>query len=520
MGLLQNLFKPSKPSGEVAASAAASREPKTQNGPAAANQPGRAENAMPDPPPAPHDNGSRSARGPAPRESVADAVPPDAVVLTLGDILDHIPTIFLRRGLHDAQRRFHLRIADVTNPDSPRPTVSLARIDAQCPGVIEGNAAELRATHVPLPSTLIARVQALHRASPPASESSSSQERDIVLHPQSQVPSASVLHKNSPAPPAASPPAIAPSLRAHEPVPEGNVELNLAAVMKRCPRDIVVRELPPLPEQTTLSVPLTSIAAQLPSGKVELTSLQFVGALPGELMDYFHPIDGVKVPLPLQEILEKLPPARREPGKYELATPDLAPAAAQPASSFEAAGHISPVSHASAPAVTPPAPPASLANASALPLLAPPPSAAARARMKVIPTSGKVAVSATKRSRTTKKSLKELAQRLASLPGVRGCAIIAHEENAVAGEFDRGMDLGAVRGLALQLDSVLRAGEAPVLAGVREILLPGDLSSFACFIGADSAVIGLLRTQTPLPIVRTEFATAVASLNSKKSAAL
>ena len=79
---------------------------------------------------------------------------------------------------------------------------------------------------------------------------------------------------------------------------------------------------------------------------------------------------------------------------------------------------------------------------------------------------------------------------------------------------------GAVRGLALQLDSVLRAGEAPVIAGVREILLPGDLASFACFIGADSAVVGLLRTQTPLPIVRTELAAAVASLSSKKSPAL
>jgi hypothetical protein len=279
--------------------------------------------------------------------------------------------------------------------------------------------------------------------------------------------------------------------------------------MKRCPREIVVRELPALTDETTLSVPLASIAAQLPSGKVELSSLQFVGALPGAFIDYFHPIDGVKVPLPLQEILEKLPLARRDNAK------ETAPASDPPTRIAESNEISEPTA---APVVASPAPHGSSSNTARTSPSATPASAAARARMKTISTSGKLAAAATpKKARGTKKPLKELAQRLASLPGVRGCAIVAHDEHAIAGEFDRGMDLAAVRGLGLQLDSLLRAGEAPVVGNIREAFFPGELASFACCLGADVAVIALLRTQTPLPIVRQELAAAVAALNSKSS---
>ena len=47
-------------------------------------------------------------------------------------------------------------------PNAPRPIISLARIDAQCPEVIAGNPAELRTAYVPLPAVLIDRVHALH----------------------------------------------------------------------------------------------------------------------------------------------------------------------------------------------------------------------------------------------------------------------------------------------------------------------------------------------------------------------
>ena len=199
----------------------------------------------------------------------------------------------------------------------------------------------------------------------------------------------------------------APASRSEPPELEKKVEVNLAVVMKRCPPDIVVRALPPLDESTTLSVPLAAIAAQLPSGKVELTSLQFVGALPNNYTDYFHPIDGVKVPLPLQEILEKLPTARGEPARQERPVDVKGVELPLP---VVALSNVTATERIPEPASSRTSAPAATAAA--------PSTAAARARMKIIPTAGKVATPPGKKTRTGKKWLKELAQRLAALPGM------------------------------------------------------------------------------------------------------
>jgi hypothetical protein len=296
-------------------------------------------------------------------------------------------------------------------------------------------------------------------------------------------------------------------------VRDEKLELSLASVMKRCPRDIIVRDLPALDESARLSVPLAAIDPQLPGGKVELTSLQFVGALPVEYMEFFHPIDGVKVPLPLQEILEKLPRARFD---GERSTGTRTEANAQPATPRSDVVSAKPKELASVPD------PQTLTASNAMPPppsatqpeSAPKPSAAARARSKIIPTSGKVALPLAKKTCEDGNPSAPIAERFAALPGVRGCAVLAPGSHAVAGEFDRGTDLLAVRTLAEQLDSTLRAGDAPVAPGVREVLLPGETASFACYIGREVAVIALLRTHTPLPMVCTELANAAAAVLS------
>jgi hypothetical protein len=56
-----------------------------------------------------------------------------------------------------------------------------------------------------------------------------------------------------------------------------------------------------------VTFPFAPIERQLASGRVEVSSLRFIAALPLELMKYFEAQDSVKVPLPLEEIFQNLP---------------------------------------------------------------------------------------------------------------------------------------------------------------------------------------------------------------------
>jgi hypothetical protein len=53
--------------------------------------------------------------------------------------------------------------------------------------------------------------------------------------------------------------------------------------------------------------PFAPIERQLASGRVEVSSLRFIAALPLDLMKYFEAQAGVKVPLPIEEIFPNLP---------------------------------------------------------------------------------------------------------------------------------------------------------------------------------------------------------------------
>jgi hypothetical protein len=56
-----------------------------------------------------------------------------------------------------------------------------------------------------------------------------------------------------------------------------------------------------------VTFPFAPIERQLASGRVEVSSLRFIAALPLELMKCFEAQAGVKVPLPLEEIFQNLP---------------------------------------------------------------------------------------------------------------------------------------------------------------------------------------------------------------------
>ena len=99
MGLLENLFKSSKQSRERNAKVEAALGSKEINGVSQREQ-SRADDAKSNRTPLEKKTADHTAAHPL-RDHLVASVPPDAVALTLGDILDHIPTHYLRPGLHD-----------------------------------------------------------------------------------------------------------------------------------------------------------------------------------------------------------------------------------------------------------------------------------------------------------------------------------------------------------------------------------------------------------------------------------
>ena len=207
----------------------------------------------------------------------------EVLTLTLGDILPAIPTDNIRAGLYDEQRELRFSAKDIAADHvHGRATIPLPLVIAQCPDIFHAVADA---------STGVVRVALakLHRAA--------------VADSANEVPA------SAPGPPVTSTSEAAAPAASATPSDE-MIQLSLAAVIKRCPREIVTQDLPPIDPSIKISLPFAPIARQLPTGRVEVSSRCFISALPAELVKGFEPRDDVKVPLPLQEIFQNLPAHR------------------------------------------------------------------------------------------------------------------------------------------------------------------------------------------------------------------
>ena len=314
MGLLDNLFKPKPESGpEKPVENSGILEPGGQSEPGAAHA------------------GTGAAKAPSflapkvyvPRSSV-QIVPPtrgqlqterklepaaeapgsaQEIILTLGDVLSRIPTHFLRQGTPDARRELRFP-ADALAADIARgrATVFLADIVAQCPDIFMPAADGFDDIQIRLPLQKLVEQIALSPASISAAHHHAERHPALpIMPPQRMSAEASQILTS---------PFQAPN---SSPQVEDQIHLGLAAVLKRCPKEIIVRPLPPIDESVRITFPFQPIERQLATGQVEVSSLRFIAALPLDLMKCFEARAGVKVPLPLEEIFQNLPAQPPQP---------------------------------------------------------------------------------------------------------------------------------------------------------------------------------------------------------------
>ena len=240
------------------------------------------------------------------------------IVLTLGDVLSQIPTHFLRPGMHDVRRELRFA-ADGLAADIARGRagVHLAEIVAQCPDIFLPEANAFDDTQIRLPLQKLVEQIGLAPMSRSASPEPPPQ-RPAGGMPAGQTtptPIPESLLVKSPLDFPGSRPSPPPQIEtASESPGEEQIHLSLAAILKRCPREIIVQPLPPIDESVRISFPFPPIERQLATGQVEVSSLRFIAALPLGLMRCFEAKAGVKVPLPLEEIFQNLPEQTPPPG--------------------------------------------------------------------------------------------------------------------------------------------------------------------------------------------------------------
>ena len=241
------------------------------------------------------------------------AAAPTEIVLTLGDVLSRIPTHFLREGKPDLRRELRFPAeglaADIARG---RAGVYLGEIVAQCPDLFLPEVNGFDDIQIRLPLQKLVEQIARGAANPPP--------------------------VSKPAPLPEKPPLqpTIPTLASPTPTAQGageQIHLSLAAIMRRCPREIITQPLPPIEESVRITFPFAPIERQLSTGQVEVSSLRFIAALPLGLMKYFEAKAGVKVPLPLEEIFQNLPNQTTQPGldarfSQPLTPPDAATEAA------------------------------------------------------------------------------------------------------------------------------------------------------------------------------------------------
>ena len=304
MGLLDNLFKPKPDSdGEKIVENSGAPDPGESHTPAAHAADAPAAKASPFLAPKMYVPRSsvqivpptRSQLPPGRKITLAPVAPaiPKEIVLTLGDVLPRIPTHFLRQGTPDPQRELRFS-ADGLAADIARgrASVFLADIVAQCPDIFLPEADGFDDTQIRLPLQKLVEQIGLAPASRPAS-----------FQPP-PAPATEPAWAKPAAEPSAPPPAF--DISAASPG-EQQIHLSLAAILKRCPKEIIIQPLPPIDESVRIAFPFPPIERQLATGQVEVSSLRFIAALPLNLMRCFEAKAGIKVPLPLEEIFQNLP---------------------------------------------------------------------------------------------------------------------------------------------------------------------------------------------------------------------
>lgn len=124
---------------------------------------------------------------------------------------------------------------------------------------------------------------------------------------------------------------------------EEKIHLSLAAILRQCPREILVGEMPQVDDSVRITLPFAPIDRQLVKGHVEVSALRFIIALPEVYRKFFVAKVGMKVPIPLEEVFQNLPAPKQEltpqpptPPPVVLApavptpAPEIAPAAENP----------------------------------------------------------------------------------------------------------------------------------------------------------------------------------------------
>ncbi|HEV7869127.1 MAG TPA: hypothetical protein VGO90_15675 [Chthoniobacteraceae bacterium] len=305
-------------------------------------------------------------RRPSARDQASEAVAGEDIVLTLADVLPRIPPHYLHVGTPDLKRelRFHIdRLsADIARG---RAAVPLSMIAALCPDLFHSPITDAEDIEIRLPLQKlveqIGRIRSRPRATPnmgfvraPAPEpdapppvpldpspapappvlpplaatgpvrveppptltpATPETQAPDVLHPAPVLtPAPQVVPAPEPAAEptsaAASPSAVSIAIKDEAPEAGADAEqiqLSLAAIFPSLPRELVVGTLPNVDENVRITLPFAPIEKQLASGRVEVSSGRFVAVLPPDLQRYFEAREGVKVPLPLEEIFQNLP---------------------------------------------------------------------------------------------------------------------------------------------------------------------------------------------------------------------
>ena len=120
---------------------------------------------------------------------------------------------------------------------------------------------------------------------------------------------------------------------------EERIQLSLAAILRQCPAEIIVGQLPHVDDSVKISLPFAPIDRQLVKGQVEVTALRFIAALPEVYQKYFAAKIGVKVPIPLEEVFQNLPAPTHE---LKPVTPTPPPVVLAPAVHPAEAAPVSP----------------------------------------------------------------------------------------------------------------------------------------------------------------------------------
>lgn len=293
---------------------------------------------------------------------------PSEVVLRLEDVLPRIPVDLLADGTPDLRRELRFKVDDLSADIARgRAAVPLTRIASQMPELFREPVSESDTRLIRLPlQKLVEQIGFLPTKSlpqtapapftpaptfgalPPASAPASAPvpplppvaKRPSTIIPPPPGPGPSLPLPLAPAPaepapelaprletvPAPEPtpltppplpiPAIEPDPKASvdaeltskaEPALGSRISLRLSEVLRRCPKELIVGELPVVSPDERISFAWPPIEKQLASGTVEISSVRFIFALPAHLQAYFEAREGVRVPLPLEEIQRNVP---------------------------------------------------------------------------------------------------------------------------------------------------------------------------------------------------------------------